>query len=345
MKIITIEKNIHHFIITKSHKILLSVKNDISINNEIVFKSPEGLQYLNCLDNEYIFTNTSWDGKGFILNLNDNKNTSFINLFIKHFDKDHKILSDDFVSLFFDLKNNIESMFNFKIMRYIADFKQNLLVNYDFEFPSNKREKIDTYSIFPNTLISSFPLSKLGTYNHGAGEQPYKVALFAGMYQNTLVCTVQWGGVLLLDVQTGEAIKFLKEAPAVYYLYPSAVDSPVYWSLEYTKFAEIDVAKAEILRDIELRPQLDAMAIQYGIQAGMLDIVTSVCYDGIIYFIAGGYFLGVFDPVSATIIDHHHFKFHKNGHRLRSGKEFLQVQGKEIYILDTEGTLHVMERE
>jgi hypothetical protein len=210
---------------------------------------------------------------------------------------------------------------------------------------NNVLNRLFKFYLKSGQFLSSFPLSKLGTYNHGAGEQPYKVALFAGMYQNTLVCTVQWGGVLLLDVQTGEAIKFLKEAPAVYYLYPSAVDSPVYWSLEYTKFAEIDVAKAEILRDIELRPQLDAMAIQYGIQAGMLDIVTSVCYDGIIYFIAGGYFLGVFDPVSATIIDHHYFKFHKNGHRLRSGKEFLQVQGKEIYILDTEGTLHVMERE
>jgi hypothetical protein len=77
----------------------------------------------------------------------------------------------------------------------------------------------------------------------------------------------------------------------------------------------------------------------------MIDIDTSVCYEGLIYFKAGGYMLGVFDPVSATIIDHHYFKFHKNGQRLRSGKEFLQVRGKEIYILDSEGTLHVMEWE
>jgi hypothetical protein len=345
MKNITVEKNIHHFIITKSHKILLSVQNDISINNEIVFKSPEGLQYLNCLDNEYIFTNTSWDGKGFILNLNDNKNASFINLFIKHFDKDHKILSDDFVSLFFDLKNDIESMFNFKIMRYIADFKQNLLVHYDFEFPSNKKEKIDTYSIFPNTLISSFSLSKLDTYNHGAGEQPYKVALFAGMYQNTLVCTVQWGGVLLLDVQTGELIKFLKDAPVENNIYPSEDGSSIFWSLSYSDFVEIDVAQAKILRIVNIKKQLDDIASEYGQEAGMVDIKTSICHEGLLYFQAAGKFIGVFDPDSATIIDYHIFKFEKKGNRLRSGKEFLQVQGKEIYILDTEGTLHVMERE
>jgi hypothetical protein len=244
-------------------------------------------------------------------------------------------------------KTRTESLFSLETNEiiYSDDFLGNLIYDNFLITCIAYKPEIVIKNLQDNTLISSFPLSKLGTYNHGAEEQPYKVALFAGMYQNTLVCTVQWGGVLLLDVQTGEAIKFFKEAPAVYYLYPSAEDSPVYWSLEYTKFAEIDVAKAEILRDIELRPQLDAMAIQYGIQAGMLDIVTSVCYDGIIYFIAGGYFLGVFDPVSATIINHHYFKFHKNGHRLRSGKEFLQVQGKEIYILDTEGTLHMMVRE
>jgi hypothetical protein len=250
-------------------------------------------------------------------------------------------------NIFFYENFEVKKLKNSEIIT--TKFKQNGFVTAKYYIEllgeNNLNNCLFNFYFVEGEFLSSFSLSKLGTYNHGAGEQPYKVALFAGMYQNTLVCTVQWGGVLLLDVQTGEAIKFLKEAPAVYYLYPSAEDSPVYWSLEYTKFAEIDVAKAEILRDIELRPQLDAMAIQYGIQAGMLDIVTSVCYDGIIYFIAGGYFLGVFDPVSATIIDHHHFKFHKNGHRLRSGKEFLQVQGKEIYILDTEGTLHVMERE
>jgi hypothetical protein len=185
-------------------------------------------------NNSFIFSNELYDlGNNFFGIINSHNNRHII---IQSYYGDFRILENKKISLpykgFYNLyssKNELIYFFENSNVRILKDnkiittnFKQNgfLTDKYYVELIGENEilNCLFNFYLIDGTFLKFFPLSNLGTYNNGAGEQPYRVALFAGIYQNTLICTLDRGGILLLDVQKGEVIKFFKDAPIKHHL-------------------------------------------------------------------------------------------------------------------------------
>lgn len=191
-----------------------------------------------------------------------------------------------------------------------------------------------------NKVVCKFELSELGTYISGIEEKPIQVREFSGLFKNTLVCGLNSGGILLLDIQKGEVLRHFKGVNIVRNIKPKEKDSSIYWGLNHFYFVEIDVESNKILRHTDLSEHLKEV---FGKYRSINGIVVS---SGLIYFKADFNMIGVFDPQIEKVIDFHLVKFTtRKGTILPSKKENFQVHDNKIYALDTSGTLHILEHQ
>lgn len=205
-------------------------------------------------------------------------------------------------------------------------------------------EFIKVRSILINKEILKFNLSDLNNWLDGNIEKPYQVSEFCGIHENTLVCTLNSGAILLLDIHSGDVKRFLPDAKFPRQLYAKKGAPHIYVGLFSQRYIEVDVLKGEIIKDISIESQLKAIK---GISEGdrcWFSVGFSILYDDKIYFLAETNFVGVFDPASEKIVDFHEFEFDKSkGQQLRGGKENLQVREGKIYCLDTLGNLYELQ--
>jgi len=204
------------------------------------------------------------------------------------------------------------------------------------------RSAIKIMNIRSFEIISTFPLDNLGTWQDGAVEKPYRVSEFSGIYKNTLICTMNSGGILLLDIDKGVPKQFFKEAKVRGGIFRKEENSPIFWGLKHYTFIEINAETGELIRQVNIEDELKRVADISSESPSWLSVGTSVYQDGLFYFYGDKNFLGIFDPVNEEIIDYHWFKFENKHTQLKGGVENLQVKENEIYCLDTANTLHVL---
>ena len=207
-----------------------------------------------------------------------------------------------------------------------------------------KNLEIIDFLNFKNEVTISFPLSTLGTCLDGVIEKPYQVAGFSGIYENTLVCTMNSGAILLLDIEKGEVKGFFKDAKVNSGVYQKEENSPIFLGLSHWTFIEINAETGEMLRQIDIEDELKRVTNIADESPCWFGVAIALYHEGLFYFYGHRQFLGIYDPANEKIIDFHWFKFEKKQTQLKGGIENLQVKGNEIYCLDTANTLHILNR-
>lgn len=195
---------------------------------------------------------------------------------------------------------------------------------------------IKFYDIEKDIFSFKYNLNKLEENQVSVGE-------FSGIYNNILVCALDNGGILGIDIEKEELTFYFKEAQIRSGLYQKAEGSPVFIGLKHWTYIELDVETGEILKKVDLRPQLKMLANIPEESPCWLSINTTKYQDNLIYFFADKNCVGIFDTKSTKIIDSYWFDFKENKTTLKSGSNSLQVRNGEIYCLDTDNKLHVLD--
>lgn len=192
---------------------------------------------------------------------------------------------------------------------------------------------------------TKFNLTSLGTWQDGAIEKNYQVRELSGIHDNTLVCTLNSGGILLLDIEKGEVKAFFKDAKIQGGIFQKEKDSSIFIGLKHTTFIEFDAHTGEILKHKSIQDELTRIERESKKQGRWVTVGTSIYENGLIYFYSETDMLFIFNPATLKIEDFYEFDFdfHSKGQQLKGGKENLQVKGNKIYCLDTTNTLHILE--
>ncbi len=281
----------------------------------------------------------------FILN---NRNLSFLitNDNLKIFDSKLRIIDNtDKHLLLYDRTNQTKLIYSFSETKNILVSEKELGYFINDNFLITDFNSIIKLIDFSEVVLLEFPLSRLGTFKEGILEKEYKVMEFSGIYKNILVCTLNSGGILLLDIEKGEVQSFFDMVGVRRNMYAKSEGSPIYYGLSFRTFIEIDVEKGKIIRQIDLNAQLKQLVNIPEDKANWSDIGTSIYKEGLFYFYTDNNILGIFDPKTEKIVEDYQFKFKDRYTQFKAGKENIQVKGNKVYCLDTSNTLHILERE
>ncbi|MBL7898319.1 MAG: hypothetical protein JNJ99_07275 [Crocinitomicaceae bacterium] len=213
----------------------------------------------------------------------------------------------------------------------------------NFILSGKGKNEINVFSIVNLETLSKLNLGNV-MISTDTSEKPHQVSEFCGIHENTLVCTLNSGAILLLGIQSGEVKRFFPDAKFPRQLYAKKDEPHIYCGLFSRRYIEIDILKGEIIKDISIEDQLRAIKGIPEADHCWFSVGFSVLYDDKIYFLSETNFIGVFDPATGKIIDYHEFEFDKSkGQQLRGGKENLQVKEGKIYCLDTLGNLYELQ--
>lgn len=192
--------------------------------------------------------------------------------------------------------------------------------------------------------VSIFSTSQINDKkNQTTKENPTSVKEFSGIYKNTLVCTLENGGVLGLDIDKVVQVFYFSNAQLRAGLYQKEKDSPIFVGLKHWTYLELNAETGELIKKIDLQPQLKVLGNIPKESPCWLSINTTKYENNLIYFFADKNCVGVFDLNKIEIIDFHQFNFIDKKTTLKSGIESLQIKGNEIYCLDTNNDLHILE--
>ncbi|MDO6852810.1 hypothetical protein Q4599_04420 [Cellulophaga lytica] len=206
-----------------------------------------------------------------------------------------------------------------------------------------------------NDLIFSYNSGIIYCYNILSGEYILQFNLsnvedkissiieFSGIHKNTLVCTLENGGVLGVDIDKAEQVFYFSNAQLRSGLYQKEEDSPIFIGLKHWTYLELNAEKGELIKKVDLQPQLKVLGDIPKESPCWLSINTTKYENNLIYFFADKNYVGVFDIEKTEIIDFHQFNFLDKKTTLKSGAESLQIKGNEIYCLDTNNDLHILE--
>jgi outer membrane protein assembly factor BamB len=166
-----------------------------------------------------------------------------------------------------------------------------------------------------------------------------KYAQFSGAYKNKAVITLDNGGILILDADNGRSLKYWNDTKLRLWLSQPAPGSPVFYGLNHASFIELDAENMRIVRQVDIREELSQLAGE------PLFVSASRFYNGMIYFIAGPGHIGVFDVATAKVKWIKKMEFRTKNTILPTARENIQSYEKELYVLDSEGDLHIFELE
>ena len=330
MELHEIDNKVKYFCVHNNK--LCTIKNrDIFLNNKVIFQSDYDFQEV--YSNGKALYSNFVNGGGIIVSLNDAVQ-EISDCVIKLIDHDCIILGTSSETLIYK-NDSLEAKVDRRIFKFSFDRNGNKLV-----YLIKKEQEIISFSIGNNMTISTFPLSTLGTWLDGEIEKPYELSEFCGIWKNTLVCTLNNGDVLLVDIEKGEVIRRFEETNLLRNLHQKSNGSPIFWGLNFMSFVEINVSNGELLRKLKLEDYLR----DYFERSSLVAFNTAISLKDLFYFQASTNIVGIFNPVTAQIMDYHEFDFDKSkGQQLKGGKENLQVKDGKIYCLDTLGNLYELE--
>lgn len=276
-------------------------------------------------------------------------------------DKNSNILAEGDDSAFFNINDNvigIQSIIKDGLVTKISEdgfsvlFEKLNLKQFSIDslFQENKyiykqsNQEILFLDIGNNTT-TKYALTSLGTWQDGVVEKNYEVRDFSGIHGNTLVCTLNSGGILLLDIEKGEVKAIFKDAKIQGGVFQKEKGSSIFIGLKHTTFIEFDAGTGQIIRHLIIQDELKRIEQESNKKGRWATVGTSIYENGLIYFYSETDMVCVFNPETLKIEDFYEFDFDYRfkAQQLKGGAENLQVKGKKIYCLDTTNTLHVLE--
>ena len=352
MKEVQYISNVDNFLVVDDKLYFSNGKEVIDEKGHSILNCPLSLQFLNYKE-PYFYIPDIYGNTYLIME----KETRFLkDIFIK------KVISDSFLLVSKDKKTAILNIINNEF-HYILNSRIFKFLEWKEKLFFKNKNTIQGIEIYTGQFLWEFSLSSLGKgkdYNTDE-EFDYEVEQFVGIYNNILWVYIERGGFIGLDIQTGELKHRILGIPKgnllgkvdsyidgeefyIFYRAKFILDEKkgIIIGLIADRFFEIDLNKEKITPMLYgMRDKMEKMNLKkYGVsgntslqgdllyfyndkelQFGVLDINTKE----IIY---------VSEPIAVVERD-------DSFTRLRD----LKVSENKVYILDSNHTLHIFERE
>ena len=260
-----------------------------------------------------------------------------------------KVISDSFLLVSKDKKTAILNIINNEF-HYILNSRIFKFLEWKEKLFFKNKNTIQGIEIYTGQFLWEFPLSSLGKWkNSWDEERDFEVYKLIGIYNNILWAFIEIGGFIGLDIKTGELKYRISE-------YHMGKESKLFFRSDY--YLDNERGKifglAHIFIEIDLN-QAPPFVTQYGLQEEFekYNIKKAndtaedfVVQDNLLYFylaeqlrfgildINTKEIIYVSDPIAVVERD-------DSFTRLRD----LKVSENKVYILDSNHTLHIFERE
>ena len=339
MKEVQYISNVDNFLIVDDKLYFSNGKEVIDERGHSILNSPLSLQFLNYKE-PYFYIPDIYGNTYLIMG----KEVRFLkDIFIK------KVISDSFLlvskdkkTAIFDIINNeFHYILNSRIFKFL-EWKEKL-------FFKNKNT-IQGIEIYTGQFLWEFPLSSLGKWkNSWDEERDFEVYKLIGIYNNILWAFIEIGGFIGLDIKTGELKYRISE-------YHMGKESKLFFRSDY--YLDNERGKifglAHIFIEIDLN-QDPPFVTQYGLQEEFekYNIKKAndtaedfVVQDNLLYFyLAEQLKFGVLDINTKEIIYVSEPIAVVERDDCFTQLKDLKVSENKVYILDSNHTLHIFERE
>ena len=339
MKEVQCISNVDNFLIVDKKLYFSNGKEVIGENGHSILISPLSLQFLNYKE-PYFYIPDIYGNTYLIMG----KEVRFLkDIFIK------KVISDSFLLVSKDKKTAILNIINNEF-HYILNSRIFKFLEWKEKLFFKNKNTIQAIEIYTGQFLWEFPLSSLGKWkNSWDEERDFEVYKLIGIYNNILWAFIEIGGFIGLDIKTGELKYRISE-------YHMGKESKLFFRSDY--YLDNERGKifglAHIFIEIDLN-QAPPFVTQYGLQeefekynikkandtAGSYVVQNNLLY----FYLAEKLRFGILDintkeiiyisePIAVVERD-------DSFTRLRD----LKVSENKVYILDSNHTLHIFERE
>lgn len=175
-------------------------------------------------------------------------------------------------------------------------------------------------------------------------QEEYQLSEFSEIYKNTLVCTLNNGGIILYDIEKCELIRFFKDTKIRRNIYPKSEGSNIYYGLSHCTFIELDLESNKVIRNVDIETNLKKIGNISKQTKNWIFVSLAQYYDSLFYFYTSKNSLCVFDPNTLEIEQEFNFEFKNGSTKLRGGLENFHINKNNIYCLDSDNTLHIIKR-
>ena len=339
MKEVQYISNVDNFLIVDKKLYFSNGKEVIGENGHSILISPLSLQFLNYKE-PYFYIPDIYGNTYLIM---ENEVRFLKDIFIKD------VISDSFLLVSKDKKTAILNIINNEF-HYILNSRIFKFLEWKEKLFFKNKNTIQGIEIYTGQFLWEFPLSSLGKWkNSWDEERDFEVYKLIGIYNNILWAFIEIGGFIGLDIKTGELKYRISE-------YHMGKESKLFFRSDY--YLDNERGKifglAHIFIEIDLN-QAPPFVTQYGLQEEFekYNIKKAndtaedfVVQDNLLYFyLAEQLKFGILDintkeiiyisePIAVVERD-------DSFTRLRD----LKVSENKVYILDSNHTLHIFERE
>ena len=339
MKEVQYISNVDNFLIVDDKLYFSNGKEVIDETGHSILNSPLSLQFLNYKE-PYFYIPDIYGNTYLIMG----KEVRFLkDIFIK------KVISDSFLLVSKDKKTAILNIINNEF-HYILNSRIFKFLEWKEKLFFKNKNTIQGIEIYTGQFLWEFPLSSLGKWkNSWDEERDFEVYKLIGIYNNILWAFIEIGGFIGLDIKTGELKYRISE-------YHMGKESKLFFRSDY--YLDNERGKifglAHIFIEIDLN-QAPPFVTQYGLQEEFekYNIKKAndtaedfVVQDNLLYFyLAEQLRFGILDINTKEIIYVSEPIAVVERDDCFTQLKDLKVSENKVYILDSNHTLHIFERE
>ena len=339
MKEVQYISNVDNFLIVDDKLYFSNGKEVIDERGHSILNSPLSLQFLNYKE-PYFYIPDIYGNTYLIME----KEVRFLkDIFIK------KVISDSFLLVSKDKKTAILNIINNEF-HYILNSRIFKFLEWKEKLFFKNKNTIQGIEIYTGQFLWEFPLSSLGKWkNSWDEERDFEVYKLIGIYNNIFWAFIEIGGFIGLDIKTGELKYRISE-------YHMGKESKLFFRSDY--YLDNERGKifglAHIFIEIDLN-QDPPFVTQYGLQEEFekYNIKKAndtaedfVVQDNLLYFyLAEQLRFGVLDINTKEIIYISEPIAVVERDDCFTQLKDLKVSENKVFILDSNHTLHIFERE
>ena len=339
MKEVQYISNVDNFLVVDDKLYFSNGKEVIDEKGHSILNSPLSLQFLNYKE-PYFYIPDIYGNTYLIMG----KEVRFLkDIFIK------KVISDSFLLVSKDKKTAILNIINNEF-HYILNSRIFKFLEWKEKLFFKNKNTIQGIEIYTGQFLWEFPLSSLGKWkNSWDEERDFEVYKLIGIYNNIFWAFIEIGGFIGLDIKTGELKYRISE-------YHMGKESKLFFRSDY--YLDNERGKifglAHIFIEIDLN-QAPPFVTQYGLQEEFekYNIKKAndtaedfVVQDNLLYFyLAEQLRFGVLDINTKEIIYISEPIAVVERDDCFTQLKDLKVSENKVYILDSNDTLHIFERE
>ena len=339
MKEVQYISNVDNFLIVDDKLYFSNGKEVIDERGHSILNSPLSLQFLNYKE-PYFYIPDIYGNTYLIMG----KEVRFLkDIFIK------KVISDSFLLVSKEKKTAILNIINNEF-HYILNSRIFKFLEWKEKLFFKNKNTIQGIEIYTGQFLWEFPLSSLGKWkNSWDEERDFEVYKLIGIYNNILWAFIEIGGFIGLDIKTGELKYRISE-------YHMGKESKLFFRSDY--YLDNERGKifglAHIFIEIDLN-QAPPFVTQYGLQEEFekYNIKKAndtaedfVVQDNLLYFyLAEQLRFGILDINTKEIIYVSEPIAVVERDDCFTQLKDLKVSENKVYILDSNHTLHIFERE